>query len=50
LTECMMAVLAGKSTVSGSTITFMKRNGTTGRIQVTVGSKAGERTASTILP
>ena len=46
--EALMAVLMGQATVAGSTISFKKRDGTTGKVSVTVGGTAGQRTASTI--
>ncbi len=46
--ECILAVVAGVATRSGNTISFKKRDGTTTKIQVTVGATDGERTASTI--
>lgn len=46
--EVLLAVLAGVSSVDGSTITFNKRDGSTAKIEVTVGSADGVRTTSTI--
>ena len=49
LLECIMAVACGEATVLGSVISFKKRDGVTNRIQITVGTTEGERTASTIV-
>lgn len=46
--EILLAVLAGVANPNGSTLTFMKRDGTTAKIAITHGNTAGKRTASTI--
>lgn len=45
--EALIAVIAGKATVSGSTVTYTKRDGTTAKVAVTFDS-SGNRTVSTI--
>lgn len=46
--EALLAVIAGKATVTGSDISFLRRDGTTSKITVTVGGTPGVRTASVI--
>lgn len=46
--ETLLAAVSGVSTVSGSTQSFKKRDGTTEKLAVTVGTTPGERTVSTI--
>jgi len=48
LLTVLLAVLAGKATVSGKTVSFKGRDGVTSIAEVTVGSVAGERTASSV--
>lgn len=45
--ECVLAILGGNTTKVGNTITYMKRNGSTGRLSYSAVS--GTRTSSTIL-
>jgi hypothetical protein len=47
--ECLLAAIANQTSIVGDTVTFMKRDGTTGRLRVTYGTVAGERTASDII-
>lgn len=50
--QVLMAALAGKASVSGSTVTFKALDGTgsTSRLAVTYGTADGQRTAATIDP
>lgn len=45
----LLSVLGGVAVPSGSTVTFNRRDGSTGYITITYGATDGERTASTIL-
>ena len=46
--EVLMAAILGKASVSGSTVTYKRRDGTTTSLTVTIGSTPGQRTGSTI--
>jgi len=46
--EALLAVTTGVATVSGSTVTFKKRDGTTTKMTITYGSNDGERTSNTL--
>jgi hypothetical protein len=46
--QAVAAVLFGKATVSGSTVSFKGRDGATTVVSVTVGETEGERTASVV--
>lgn len=46
--SAVLAIVGGKASVSGSTVTFKRQDGTTTVATVTVGSTPGERTASSV--
>lgn len=46
--QSIMSVLFGETTISGNNIQFKKRDGSTTKVQVTMGSVSGQRTDSVI--
>ena len=46
--EILLAVIAGKTSVDGSSVEFRKRDGSTAKITITYGETDGERTASVV--
>jgi len=46
--SAMLAVLAGKTTVSGNTVSFKGRDGVTEKAAITYGTSTGQRSSSTV--